>query len=590
MGSWVWRSDCLLPLVAGVVASCVPQEQVAIDESENWQQYWLVAPGYSLVREASGFALPTAIAVVPAPGPDPKDPAYFVAELGGRIRVVTNDRSVLTFAEPGYRLDPVEFAGVFPSRELGMAGLCLDPETGYVFATFVRHDSAGILRNGLVRFETRPGTFATQSRGAIAIADLFESYRSAPSHQVGQCQIADGMLFVSVGDALDPTESRSLGSPAGKILRMDLNGDPLDDNPHFTARDRSQPSNYVWAAGFRNPFGLKRIAGELFAADNGIAVDRIVRVLGGADYLWDGRDASIGTNAVIVFLRGRGLAHMDARIESDSSVRIYQAASGDSESLDADVPPQILTFEYITASQRTAEAPRPVVMFDDTVLQTLTAVAVADMDVLFAGLFPDRSGTTWVYRLYPTDDDPYPFRLEERRSPQALMQHYGCLDCHRLYANGAAGRAPVLDRDSLLARLQIRLLDENYAASFAMLDTIADPDVRHASEFRHALIDFEGRERIRKWVEFRIREPRFDDPGAAMPQLAVAEADAEAIARFLVGSDSVSTDVHGSLHADALEERGIAFDLALVGAGIAIGAVAGRRLRRARNRDGAGHA
>ena len=59
--------------------------------------------------------MPTAIAVVPNLGSGPKDPLYFVAELRGRIRVVTNDRSVHTFAEG--------FVGFTPEKEQGSSWL-----------------------------------------------------------------------------------------------------------------------------------------------------------------------------------------------------------------------------------------------------------------------------------------------------------------------------------------------------------------------------------------------------------------------------------------------------------------------------------
>ena len=55
-------------------------------------------------------------------------------ELRGLVKAVTNDRSVLAFAEITYDLEP---AFELPEKggEVGMAGICLDPEYGYIFVT-----------------------------------------------------------------------------------------------------------------------------------------------------------------------------------------------------------------------------------------------------------------------------------------------------------------------------------------------------------------------------------------------------------------------------------------------------------------------
>lgn len=66
---------------------------------------------------------------------------YFLTELQGRVRVITNDRSAFTFAENLF----------IPPPNLGMTGICLDPKHGYVFVTFSHLDS-GIHGNVITRF------------------------------------------------------------------------------------------------------------------------------------------------------------------------------------------------------------------------------------------------------------------------------------------------------------------------------------------------------------------------------------------------------------------------------------------------------
>src|SRR5688572_86858 len=67
--------------------------------SADWRPEWAVDEGLALVRDTAGYRLPTAIAFVPQPGAGPKEPLYFVTELRGTVKVVTNDRTVYSFAE-----------------------------------------------------------------------------------------------------------------------------------------------------------------------------------------------------------------------------------------------------------------------------------------------------------------------------------------------------------------------------------------------------------------------------------------------------------------------------------------------------------
>ena len=75
-------------------------------ESIDWKSNWAVEPGFDINIDAAGFQFPTSIAFVPHPGDSPKDPLYFVTELRGSVKVVTNDRTVLTFAEDFFILRP----------------------------------------------------------------------------------------------------------------------------------------------------------------------------------------------------------------------------------------------------------------------------------------------------------------------------------------------------------------------------------------------------------------------------------------------------------------------------------------------------
>ncbi len=51
-----------------------------------------------------------------------------------------------------------------------MAGICLDPDHGYVFVTYAYRDEAGILRNGISRFSAQPLTFAGKPQELTRLA------------------------------------------------------------------------------------------------------------------------------------------------------------------------------------------------------------------------------------------------------------------------------------------------------------------------------------------------------------------------------------------------------------------------------------
>ena len=242
---------------------------LASAEPFDWLQGWTLAPGFVLQVERDGLSYPTGLAFVSDPGAEPLDPLYFVTELGGTTRVVSNDRTVTTFAT--LPTDPSYYR--FSS---GLAGICLDATHGYVFTTLARRDEDGLLRNQIVRYTAAPRTFAGAPAETLLIASPFAQDQSAEAHQIGGCQVSGEALYVGVGDGWDPAASRRLDGLRGKLLRLTLDGRPYPGNPlASSAGPGREAAPYVWAFGLRNPFGLKVLGGELFVADNGADIDRL---------------------------------------------------------------------------------------------------------------------------------------------------------------------------------------------------------------------------------------------------------------------------------------------------------------------------
>jgi glucose/arabinose dehydrogenase len=258
-------------------------------------------PGYVIDEVAGGLHLPLDIAFVPNPGSGPKDPLLYVTELYGSIKVITRDGSVSSYATGLLNFNPT---GDFPgSGAQGVTGIAVDPASGDVFASMLYDSDPGPADGPhypkVVRFHSVNGGRTAATRTTILdMAGETQEY----SHQVSNLSIGpDGKLYVHMGDGFDPSKSQDLTSLRGKILRINLDGTPPSDNPfHEESEDETLPRDYIFARGFRNPFGgaWRASNGAHYEVENGPSVDRLARVEGGANYTYNGSDASMLTGAL----------------------------------------------------------------------------------------------------------------------------------------------------------------------------------------------------------------------------------------------------------------------------------------------------
>ncbi|MCA9237355.1 MAG: PQQ-dependent sugar dehydrogenase [Planctomycetales bacterium] len=255
--------------------------------------------GFIVEEVAGGMQLPTNIAFVPNPGSAPGDPLFYVTELYGTIKVVTNDGTTSDYATGLLNFNPT---GNFPgSGEQGLTGIVVDPATGDVIVSRVRDTDGqpgGAHHPQVVKFTSLDGglTAATET---VLLDMVGES--QGQSHQISNVSIGpDGMLYVHNGDGFDASTALNLDSYRGKILRMTLDGQPLADNPFYNAGNGINSRDYVYAYGFRNPFGgaWRAADGTHYEVENGPSSDRFAKVNPGQSYQWDGSNASMFTNAL----------------------------------------------------------------------------------------------------------------------------------------------------------------------------------------------------------------------------------------------------------------------------------------------------
>lgn len=258
--------------------------------------------GYVVEEVAGGFQLPVNVAFVPNPGTDPDDPLFYVNELYGTIKVVSNNFSVSTYASGLLNFNPT---GNFPgSGEQGLTGIVVDPLTGDVFVSRVT-DTDGIEGGDhhpqVVRLQSNDGG---RTASTITVIRNMVGETQGQSHQISNLTIGpDGKLYVHNGDGFNASTALNLDSYRGKILRMNLDGTAPTDNPLYNAANGINARDYIYAYGFRNPFGgaWRASDGKHYEVENGNALDRLARVDRGGNYDWNGNDSSLLPDARYVW-------------------------------------------------------------------------------------------------------------------------------------------------------------------------------------------------------------------------------------------------------------------------------------------------
>jgi glucose/arabinose dehydrogenase len=261
-----------------------------------------IQKGFRIEPVAGGFQLPVNIAFVPHPREDPGSPLFYVTELYGTVKVVTRGGEVRDYATNLLNFNPL---GPFPgSGEIGLTGITVEPYTGDVIVTAVYKPAGRPPGARILRLHSEDGGL-TASR-VDTILEMPDE-EQVPSHQISDVSIGfDGMLYVHMGDAHYAPLAQNMLTRRGKILRMNLDGQPPPDNPFYDATDGIGPTDYIFALGFRNPFGgsWRAADGMLYEVENGPTIDRLARVERGRNYGWDGTEESMTIGAVCNFPPG----------------------------------------------------------------------------------------------------------------------------------------------------------------------------------------------------------------------------------------------------------------------------------------------
>lgn len=214
---------------------------------------------------AQGLEIPWAIAFLP-------DGSLLITERPGRLRILDADRI----------LDPRPVATLSQVKQIGeggLLGITLDPDfvhNNFIYLYYTYSSNGTNTLNKVVRM-TYGGRKLTNETVII------DQIPGSQFHDGGRIKFGpDGYLYITTGDAENPSLAQDKGARAGKILRIKKDGTPAPFNP-FNSR--------VYSYGHRNPQGIAwSPSGQLWATEHGrsnpTGFDELNLIKPGLNYGW----------------------------------------------------------------------------------------------------------------------------------------------------------------------------------------------------------------------------------------------------------------------------------------------------------------
>jgi mono/diheme cytochrome c family protein len=503
-----------------------------------------VRRGLEVKAHSGGYTYPVNIAFAPEPEtPSADAPFYYVAELHGTIQYATRGGDVRVFASGLLEFPPAKMA---ISDELGLSGLAVIPGTRDLLVTHPVPDRAtGLFLNAITRLRSADGGRTLASAERVL---TLEGEATCPSNQIQQVLFGpDGKLYASVGDAMNYSLSRDPERWGGKILRMNPDGSPCEDNPFRIAAATASPRSYAYSIGLRNSFDFlfDPDTRRIWAGDVGEVLNRIVDAASGTDHGWDGTPESFCRGAAYLFqdrFVPAGMALIDGKVmgaEFDGCLWIagYSYYFGP----DPGASKRIISFRRKAGSL--AAGPLGVVAYKGRGQSTMLGLEQGPDGVYFTDFFGEQltgeaEGMGKVFRVAPssrTRDFAVDLRPPEwaswsprNRGKHVFARMAGCGSCHRVERLTSGREGP--DLTGLVPNLRRKLFSEEYGREArSLLAGASGPAVRE-------VLEAGGDERLRAWIRHHIRDPRFDNPKGKMPGFpALGDEETTALVEFLMG-------------------------------------------------------
>lgn len=189
------------------------------------------------------------------------DTPWALAFLPDKSLLLTERRGRVLLIDPQGKSSPTvvaELPLVTEGGEGGLLGLALSPhfaENHYVYLYYTFESGGGAPRNQVVRM-----TYAEKKLQKEKV--LVDNLPAASNHNGGRLKFGpDGYLYVTTGDAENPSQAQRPDLFGGKILRFTEEGQPAPGNPF---------GSLVYSFGHRNAQGLAwDEQGRLWATEHG---------------------------------------------------------------------------------------------------------------------------------------------------------------------------------------------------------------------------------------------------------------------------------------------------------------------------------
>lgn len=199
--------------------------------------------------------------------------SMLVTERPGRVRLVDKDG----------KLNPLPVLTIASAKEIGeggLLGIALHPDfvtNNYVYLYYTYSGIDNDTLNRVVRMNY-------QNQKLIDEQIIVDRIPGASNHNGGRIKFGpDHYLYISTGDAENPSQAQDTSTLRGKILRVTDEGKSPPDNPF---------NNFVYSYGHRNVQGLAwDTLGNLWATEHGRSgalsgFDELNLIEAGKNYGW----------------------------------------------------------------------------------------------------------------------------------------------------------------------------------------------------------------------------------------------------------------------------------------------------------------
>ena len=498
---------------------------------------WTTVSGYRVETVVAGLDTPVAIDFVQ----QSEDIKFLFSDLKGPINGVTTAGKVIKLA---HAPDAHQTKAALDQWEgqSGQTGLCITHDNKFIFTTGVYFEGTRRL-NRIIKWELK------KSNSLVKIGEfVFRDTDASLAHQIGHCLITqDNKILVGIGDARHMHKVRdvhNLNKSNGKIVRLNLNLSPSHENPFYSPDNRYSITSMIYASGLRNPFAIAETEGGLYLADNGDFTDRLVKIIKGKDYPWDGNEASLIYNNLVTWPRSIAPSDMIyipknnqlfPRLRGNliiaASYRRGLIAVPIDDTLGVTGNPKIILHP--------ANAPFSVLTPRSPINKSsFNGLALGEDGIYISYVSNfDKPNTGEILRLVPFQDEIT--RQKTIPHGDVIFDIYQCRGCHRINDWGSS-QAPNLD--NIFSIVKERLQSAEYLQKLSELEDQVEDEASNSRKKILAIMkkaktdssDEQIREAVHLWITTKLRHPKFYDKNHVMPSLELESKVIEAMADELI--------------------------------------------------------